>query len=211
MSGPSLQKVLNNAFKVVGKVVGFQCTHFRPDNYVNPTQDRNLIGFITASITPDDSFGQFGLDELAKYKVYASSAALQLGDILYSQETANTYTIIAKEELRPCTAVLTNDVLDVLRPALTTGDRKTTLELVCENLPCALKITGSSQSAGALQGMNSTMSTSNSEIEVWTWLQPGTVKLNDVLFYNGNKFLVVFAQSTQTGTILRARATKSGT
>lgn len=210
MSGSSLQKVLNNAFKIVGKTIGFSCTHFRPDNYINPTQDRNLIGFITASFTPDDSFAQFGLDELAKYKVYASSAALELGDILYSQETANTYTVIAKEELRPCTAVLTNDVLDVLRPVLSNGDKKTIFDTVCENLPCALKITGGAQSAGALQGLNSPMSATNSEIEIWTWARAGTMKLNDVLFYNGSKFLVTFCQSTATGTIVRARSTKTG-
>jgi hypothetical protein len=210
MSGPSLLKTLNNAFGTIGKVVGFQCELYRPDNFMNPLQERNFIGFIKASTTPDDSFSQHGIDELAKYKVYANASNLQVGDILRNPLMASVYIVIAKEELRPCTAVLTTNLVNVLRPSLTSGDRKTIFTAIAENVPAAVKVVGASQTPGALQGMGSNMSSSNSELEVWTWTTPGTFKLNDVIEFDSQRFLITFCQSTASGTIVRARSTKTG-
>lgn len=208
MSGQSIQRTLNKAFGVVGRVLGWEFTMYRPDSWITPLADRNSIGSTRLSGTPDDAYSK-DPDELDKFKLY-TGAPLALGDILHSEELERTYVVFDKTELRAVVGVLAQDRIDVLRPTLTIGDQPRGFDEIASSVPAAVKITGASSSAGALKVTSSTMSASSTEIEVWTWVPSGLIQLNDVLEIGGNRYLITFAQTTYKGTKLKARSTKVG-
>ena len=210
MSGTALQKVLNNAFKVAGKVLGFPFALYRPVSYTVPLQDANIIGTVSLGASPDEGFSKNPHEILDKYQLYLSAALVEPGDILHSDELSKTYIVIDKTELRAAVGVLAQDKFDILRPVLSAGDRKTSFELIGSSIPCALITSGNTGSDGALQGVTSTMSASSSDLEVWTWVTPGLIALNDVLEISSNRYLVSFVQSSAKGTHIKLRSTKVG-
>jgi len=209
MSGKSIARVLNNAFQTVGNVLGYQFEHYRPDSYVVPLQDRNYIGKLTVTATPDDAMSKNPLDQLEKYLLYANSTLLELGDILYSQELDKTYVVLDKTELRAATGVLAQNRFDLLRPMTSTGaEIRRTFEELGRDIPCALKIVGATSSTGALKFTSSTMSASSHDLELWTFITPGLIQLNDVLQIGDSRYLVTFVQSTAKGTEVKLRSSK---
>lgn len=210
MSGSSITKILDNAYKTVGKILGYSFNVYRTDNYLNPAQSRNFVGTIDASFSVDESFKKNPTDQLDMYQVYAKTSNLELGDILICDAIKKTYIIVDKSELKPAVAVLAPEKFNLLRPVLSTGDRKTTFEQIMTQVPAALKTTGTSGSAGSLQGTNSTMSASSHQLELWTYVSPCSIVLNDVLEINSNRYLVTFVQTDSSGTNLKLKSTKVG-
>lgn len=210
MSGASISKILDNAYKTVGTILGFNFNVYRTENYLYPTQSRNFIGALKVSFSVDESFKKNPTDQLDTYQVYTKSTSLELGDILVSDELKKTYVIIDKAELKPAVAVLAPEKFDLLRPVLSTGDRKTTFETIMSQVPAAIKTNGTAGSPGALQGTNSTLGASSSQLELWTWVSPSSIVLNDVLQINGNRYLVTFVQTDSSGTNLKLKSTKVG-
>lgn len=209
MSGKSIQRTLTNAFGTVGRVLGWDFAVYRPVQWVLPMQDANLVGTVKLSATPDDAYTAVP-DELSKFVLY-TSASLELGDILNSDELGRTYVVFDKTELRAITGVLAQDRFDVLRPTVTPGaDKPMGFEEVATSVPGALKISGSTSSAGALKVTSSTMHADSHTIEIWTWVPALLVRLNDVLQVGDDRYLVTFAQTTAKGTKLKGISTKVG-
>ena len=209
MSGKSISRVLNNAFRTVSNVLGYSFEHYRPDSYVTPLQDRNFIGKINVTATPDDAMTKNPLDELERYLLYADSSKFELGDILFNAELDKTYVVTDKSELRAATGVLAQNRFDILRPMTTTGSEiRRTFEELGREIPCALKIVGATSSSGALKFTSSTMSASSHDLELWTYVTPELIQLNDVLQVGLSRYLVTFVQSTAKGTEVKLRSVK---
>lgn len=207
MSGKSIQNTLNRAFNTVGRILGWQFNVYRPVNWNMPMQDANFVGSYTVSASPDESFTAEP-DELSKFKLYVNAERIQLGDILHSAELDRTYIVFDKLELRPSIGVLCQDRIKILRSTLVAGDKPRGLEELGFEIPAAVKITGTTSTDGALKITSSSLSTGSSNIEVWTWLPPDFVHINDVIEINSVRFLVTFAQNTAKGTKIKATATK---
>lgn len=207
MSGKSIQNTLNRAFNAVGRILGWQFNVYRPVNWLMPVQDANFAGSYTVSASPDESFAA-EIDELSKFKLYVNSERIEEGDILHSAELDRTYIVFSKLELRPSIGVLCSDRMKVLRPTLVEGDKPRGFEELGFEIPIAIKITGTTSTDGALKITSSTLNTGSSNIEVWTWLPPDFIHINDVIEINSVRFLVTFAQNTSRGTKIKAVATK---
>lgn len=211
MSGKSIQRTLNNAFAVVGRVLGWPFKVYRPLDWVNPTDDRNYVANVMLAATPDEAFSKDPLDELDKYLLYVNTTKLEPGDIIVSDELAKTYVIFDKTELRAVIGVLAADKFNLLRPTVTTGaDVMRGFTQVGANIPCALKISGATSSDGALKITSSTMSAASSQVEIWSWVPANFARLNDVIEIGDVRYLVTFAQTTAKGTKLKATSTKVG-
>lgn len=209
MSGKNIQKTIDKGLKVAGKVLGFSYSQYRPLTWVEPIQDENFLGTMTLSFSPDDSFNKDPHDDLEKYRVYGDSSVLSPGDILVGP---NTYMVINKAELRPAIAVLCGDSFDLLRPVLApSGPKKTAFEQIAASVPCTVGILRNhAHFDGALQGMNGSLQASLSNKEVWTFVEPGLVQMNDVLQIYGVRYLVMNVFSTNRGTQIFIRAVKPG-
>jgi hypothetical protein len=209
MSGTSLQKILNNAFKIAGKVTGFEFEHFRPDSYILPLGKRNAIGTVILGAAVDQNF-QKHEGELDQFNLYTDPSALELGDVLHSDSLGRTYIVFDKAELHAAVGILCLDRANVLRPTLGTGDVKKTFAEICTQIPCAIKYIGAAPVPGALQGTSSTLQATAHELDLWTWIKPGTIELNDVIDIDGVRYLCTFIQSTAKGTKIKMRSTKVG-
>lgn len=211
MSGESLQRTLDNAFSVVGNAAGFKFKHYRPDSYIQPFQDRNLVGEVKIAASPDDGFAKNPHTDLELFKLYASTKSIELGDIFHSEYLSRTYVVLDKTELRVCMGVRCQDEIDVLRPIITSGDKKTGFEIIGTGIPAVATVKGVTSSSGALGAVpRATLDASASNLDVWTWVTPGLIKLNDVLEINDQRYLVTQVDSTSKGTKISARSTKVG-
>lgn len=211
MSGTALQKTIDNAFKVVGNAAGFKFKHYRPDSYTQPLQDRNLLGEIKMAASPDESFGKNPHVDLELFNLYLSTKSIELGDILTSEYLSRTYVVFDKTELRAAIGIRCQDLITVLRPILLTGDKKTGFEIIATDVPAVATVSSVKSSAGALAGQRSTMEASSSNLDIWTWITPGLIKLNDTIQIGDAKYAVLQVDSTSKGTKIKARSTKVGT
>lgn len=211
MAGASIDKKINKAYKLVGKKLGWPFKVFRPDTWVTPLQDRNYIFSRNLAFSQDTGFSKNPNDTLAYFQLYSDYSDLQAGDIIYSLELGKTFTIFEKTELRGPIGVQTDDRIDVLRPIYTpNADKKTAFEAVATNVPVALEGIGAVQDAGALSGTSSKMSAGQTRIELWSWLPVGLVLLNDVIEWQGVRYLVQEVWATNIGTKLRGISMKTG-
>lgn len=209
MSGKSIQRTLNNAFGVVGRVLGWPFKVYRPVNWVVPLQDANYVFSTNLAASPDESFGKTP-SELDEFMLY-TKAPVELGDIMHSDELSKTYVVFEKNELRAVIGVAAQDRFNLLRPTFTSGaDKLRGFERVIVDMPCALKIAGASSTDGALKVTTSTMSASSTQVEGWTWLPTDMMKLNDVVEIGSNRYLITFVQNTGSGTKFKATSTKVG-
>jgi len=207
MSGNSLQKVINNSLKLVGKNTGFKYAQYRPDTYTNPLETRNYIADVMVAISVDEAFKK-SPDELEEFFFYVDPTSVNLGDILYSTDLAKTYVVTDKMELRAPRGVLAQDRFNILRPVLLSGDVKTGFSQIGTAIPAAVKVVGAKDSH--VVAKNATLGASSHEIEMWTWITPGFIHLNDVIEINSLRYLVTFAQSNAKGTNLKLKSTKVG-
>lgn len=211
MSGESLQRTLDTAFKVVGNAAGFKFKHYRPDSYIDPLQDRNLLGEIKMAASPDDAFDKNPHEDLDLFKLYVSTKSIELGDIMFSEYLSRTYVVFDKTELRALIGVRCQDEINILRPVMLTGDIKTGFESIATNVPAVATVKGVTSAGGALSAVpRGTLDASATNLEIWTWITPGLIQLNDVIEINDLRYLVMQVDSTSKGTKIKARSTKVG-
>ena len=207
MSGSNLQRIIDNALKTIGKNTGFKYKQYRPDIYTNPLQLRNYLAEHMVGVSSDEAFKK-NPDELEEFLLYLDPVQVQVGDILQSEDLGKTYVVTDKMELRAARGVLAQDRFNVLRPVLLSGDKMTGFDQIGTAIPGAVKVIGASTAKTIAKG--STLGASSHELEIWTWVTPGFIHLNDVIEMNSNRYLVQFAQSTVKGTNLKLKSTKVG-
>ena len=210
MSGASIAAKVNRGLAKAASKVGFPAKVYRVDNYFNPLEDRNYFSSIVVGWSVDDSFKKTPADELAYYKLYASSDNFKVGDFVHSESQCKTFVVVELEQLRTPAAVLVNDKITVHRTIFTPSeDVKTKLVEQFIDVPCAISWKQASASNGGLSNV-STMKSGLSQVEVWTWMPTGSVKIDDVLEIDGKKFKVDSCQSTNKGTKISAISTVVG-
>lgn len=210
MSGANIAAKVNLGLRKAANKVGFPAKVYRPDNYYDALEQRNYHSSLNVGWSVDDGFKKNPVDELEYYKIYAPSDAFELGDLVQAEQQNKTFVIVELEPMRVPAAVLVNDLMTVHRTVFTPSDDVKT-KLVAQNLdvPCAVKWKQASASNGGLSNV-STMKSGMSQVEVWTWMPAGAVKIDDVLEIEGKKFKVDSCQSTAKGTKISAISTVVG-
>lgn len=209
MSGSSIAKKVDLGLKKVAKKVGFRTALYRPDNYNNPLGDRNFVSQLDVAWSVDEQFKKNPVDELDHYRIYTPASGVQLGDLILSVDQGKTFVIVEIEPMRVPAGIMVNDRVTVLRTENTPDqDVKTQLVPYFTQLPCAVKWSSTSNN----QGLSpvSTMRGGQSQVEVWTWVTPGTIRLGDVLEINDLRFVVSSCQSTSKGTKINGISTVAG-
>lgn len=210
MAGKNIARILDKAYSTVGRVLGYDFVVYRPDNWIQPLQDRNRITTIQLSPTVDDGYSATPRD-LDEFTLYANSSVLQRGDLVHNEELQQTYVVIDKFQLQPAKGVLAREKIDVLRPSQEIGSNfKRTFDQVGLQIPAAILTKGAGQSSGVLRATSSSMTVGQSDLDLRTWVPTGFIKLNDVIELNGNRYIVTFAQQTAQGTTLSLKSTKVG-
>lgn len=211
MAGASFDRKVAKAFAKVGKKVGYACTIYRPDTWVNPLQDRNILKQTTMSWSEDESFAKNPEALLTYFTLYTDYSSLELGDILTLPALSRTFIVTEITPIRGSVGVQCNNKADVLRPVFDmTADKKSSFNAVMTEVPLVLEYKSASQTANALQGVSAKLGSGQSTIEAWTWVPPGSVQLNDVLEVNGLRFQVTSVSSTEKGTFISGISTKVG-
>lgn len=212
MSGATIDRKIAKGFAKVGKKLGYTCKLYRPDSFVNPLADRNLLRSVPISWTEDKSFEKNPEGVLVPYIVYCDYTALQAGDFIVNEALQKTLVVTEVNPIRGAVGFQVLDKIDVLRTVYTpTADKKTSFEEVIVELPAAVEYKSAAAVEGALQTTTSSMKSGQSTIEVWTWVTPGLVKISDVLVLNSLRFQVTAVNTTAKGTKIQALATKAGT
>lgn len=209
MSGASIAKKVNLGLRKAASKVGFSAKLYRPDNYNNVLDDRNFIKNLVVAWSVDDSFAKNPVDELDHFKIYVSNEDVQVGDMILAADQGKTFVIVETEPMRVPAGILVNERVTVYQTEYTpTADVKTQLVEKYVALPCAVKWNRASTSTSGLPV--SSMKTGQSQVEVWTWVTPNSITLNDVLEIGGVKFNVQSCQSTSKGTKVIAVSTVAG-
>ena len=208
MSGASIARTLDGAFKTVGAVMGYPFKVYRPLDWVQPVSDENYLYTLNVAASPDDAFTQ-DPDDLAKFKLYCKATQLEERDILVCEALNRTYVVLHKMELRVAQGVLANDTIKILRPELAAGAMG--FAEIARKVPAAVKISGSGSAPGAMAGVSSSMASGQHELSIWCSLPADFIRLNDTVEVNNtNRYLVTFCQSTAQGTFLKVKSTKVG-
>lgn len=212
MSGATIDRKIAKGFAKVGKKLGYTCSVYRPDNFINPLADRNLLRSVPISWTEDEAFSKNPEGTLVPYIVYCDYTVLQAGDFVVNGTLQKTLVVTEVNPIRGAVGYQVQDRIDVLRTVYTpTQDKKTSFEEVITNLPAAVEYKSSTAVDGALKTVTSNMQSGQSTIEVWTWVTPGLVKIADVLVVNGSRYQVTFVNTGSGGTKIQALASKAGT
>lgn len=212
MSGATIDRKIAKGFAKVGKKLGYTCQVYRPDNYINPLADRNLLRSVPISWTEDKAFEKNPEAVLVPFIVYCDYTVLQAGDFLVNGALQKTLVVTEVNPIRGAVGYQVQDRIDVLRTVYTpTADKKTSFEEVITDLPAAVEYKSAAAVDGALTTVTSSMKSGQSTIEAWTWVTPGLVKLSDVLVLNDVRYQVTSVNTTSKGTKIQALASKAGT
>jgi hypothetical protein len=212
MTAATINRKIARGFAKVGKKLGYQFNLFRPDNYINPTEQRNSLLSAPMSWSKDEQFKTNPEPTLAQYIIYCDFTVLQVGDVINAPSIARTFIINEINELRGAVSFQASDMFDVLRPIYTPlADVKTSFEPVVTNMPGAVQYTTATSNDAALTSITSSMKSGQSQVEIWTWLPVDHVHLNDVIVVNAKRFIVTSIDSSAVGVKLRALSTKAGT
>ena len=111
MSGLSIQKKINKAYKKAGNKLGFQYEVYRGLNNVNVLDARNWISTISFSVSLNEQFSDTIKEQIPIWTVYSDYDQLQEGDFVTNNE--RTFLIITKKELLPILALELPDRIDI--------------------------------------------------------------------------------------------------
>lgn len=210
MSGKSIDKKIQGAFKKVGTKLGFDFDQYRPTDMLIPMRDANCIAKHMVGFSQDDSFSKNPDDVLQYFKIYMNYANVQPNDILYSTAVPATFVVLQVTPLRGPVGVKCTHFIDVFRPYSTpTLDVKISLEEVGRSVPAAVEFSAGASDSGVMGNVPSRLSTGTSNISVWLGVGPGQVKINDILKVDGFSFKVK-SVSTANGTKVVAESMKAG-
>lgn len=206
MSGASVANKVNKAMIKVGSKLGFPCTVYRPDGYMNPLQDKNIVfENLSVAFSVDEAFVRNPVDELDHYKIYIFNKG-QEGDILIFED-GRTLILTEMEPIRAPAGILANDRMSMFRSQSTpTLDVKISLVLINENVPCAVKIKPTS----TVSVQFTTMKSGQSNLEIWTWMPVNDILISDVIEIDGSRFIVTSVNSAVKGTKITANSTILG-
>ena len=210
MSGKSIDKKIQNAFKKIGIKAGFQFDQYRPDTLLVPMQERNWIASPKVAYSQDENFTKDPADQLGYFKLYMKYDNLKVNDILYSTEAPATFVVLQVTPIRGAVGVQCTHFIDISRPVSTpTQDVKMGLEEVAASLPAAVQFKAGATDAGVMGPVPSRLSTGTSNVEVWLGVDAGVVKINDLLKVDGFSYRVK-SVATFNGTKVIAESTKAG-
>lgn len=155
MSAQSIQKKISNAHKKVGNKLGYTYGIYRPLNSnVDIISDRNLIKYVKAATTLNDSFTSNVKWEVPIWTLYSETGVLKPGDYLYSEEEGRTFFVLIMQPHQPVLAVEANDRINLTKVGYGdagTGFAPVTEQYIARNLPCYLTY-GSGSVASDLPG-----------------------------------------------------------
>lgn len=211
MSAVAVNRKIAKGFAKVGKKLGYAFNLYRADSFINPLADRNLSMTIPLTWSKDEGFKANPEPTLDYFILYCDYTVLRVGDILNQPTEDRTFLVYEINPLRGAMGVQCGRRMTVLRPVHTpTADKKTSFEEVMVNMPCAVESVTAAANDGALSTVRSSMSAGQSQIEVWTVISPGGIRLNDVLEVDGARYLIVGADNISAGTKIRAISIKAG-
>lgn len=207
MSGAKVAKKVDKAMTKVGKKIGFPCTVYRPDSYANPLQDKNIHQEnVNIAFSVDAAFARNPIDDLTHMQVYASSDVIQVGDIVVCTNPPASIVIESLDPIRTPSGIMANDRMDLYRSVYTPlADKKTSLQLVGEKIPCAVRY-----GSVGVSIQNANMSGGKSTVEIWTWMPVSYTQFNDVVEVRGVRYTVNAMSATDKGTRITAVSTESG-
>jgi hypothetical protein len=210
MSASTINRKIAKGLAKVGKKLGYKFTLYRPDNYIDPLEDRNKLMTVQASWSKDEQFKANPEPTLDQYTIFTDFTKLIVGDILRSEELNRIFIINEINELRGAVSFQASDLFDVKRPVHTpTSDVKVTLVDVITGMPGAVQYAMAKRTD--ITGNNSATRAGQSIIELWTWLPVDQIRLNDIIVVTGKNFLVVSVDTSLVGMKIRAESTKAGT
>lgn len=208
MSGYTIDKKIQSAFKKVGKILGFHFKQYRSDNFLYPLEDRNLIAEHTMAFSQDEGYSKNPADTLGYYTLYVKYDNVQVNDLFYSEDLGETYAVLDNVKLRGPVGVKCTHQIDIKRPVSTPLlDKKMSLEDIAISYPCAVEFVSGGDERGAMSTIPGRAATGTMNASVWIGLPVGTVKINDVLTISGNQYRVKSVSDQK----LLAEAVKAGT
>lgn len=211
MSALSIDKKIARGFAKVGKKLGFAFNLYRPDGYTMPLQDRNRVMTVPMTWSKDESFTTNPEPTLDYFILYCDYTVLAVGDIMRSVTEDRTFLVSEINPFRGAVGVQTNESMSILRTVYTpAADTKTALQEVVTDMPCAFQFQGAASNDAGLSTVSSSMTSGQSQIEVWTVLPVSAVKLADVLEVNGNRYLITSLDAAAGGIKIKAKSTRAG-
>lgn len=218
MSGAKIDKIVAKAMGKAGKILGYHFSQYRvvSSDYLEPIQERNFLKTTTMSWTEDKSYEKNPEDVLDFFKLYMDYRSLFAGDILDAPdigEHGRTFIVTEINPIRGAVGVQTPDRMDVLRPTSTpTSDVKTTNVQIISSMPCVINFGGAQENKGSMVAVHGQthVNSGQTHAEVWTWMEPGTLQLNDIVVIEGNKYVVNSLSGKHKGTFIKVRSIKAG-
>ncbi len=191
MSAVTINKKVAKMSGKVGRKLGYKFTAYRSDDYVNPVQDRNLIGVVNMAYSKDDSFKSGPSAAFSPQKLYVNHLNLEVGDILVS-ETGTKITLVAKLDMREPVGIVTDDTINVSRTTYnTTGGFGPKGLLVYSDVPAKVLQT-STGGYGGVAGISSGMPDTTIAYHVWVWFPEDKPLLaNDTIVFSSGKKAVI--------------------
>lgn len=216
MSGTKIDKLVAKASKKAGKILGYDFTQYRivGQNYLDPLSAGNALSTSKMSWTEDKSYEKNPEDVLAFFKLYMDYRTLLAGDILDNpdlMERGRTFIVTEVNPIRGAVAVQCPDRMDVLRPTSTpTEDVKIQNVALVNNMPCVINFGGAQENKGSLQTTTTHVASGMTHAEVWTWLEPETLRLNDIIVILGKQYVINSLSGKHKGTFIKVRSIKAG-
>lgn len=190
MSRTSIDKILNRAGKIAGKITGDLCVNYRPLDYINPVQSKNLLAPKYAAFWLSKNFDQTIDYNFELFDVQCDAADVLPGDIFTNAESM--YVIVSRRSMEACQAILVTDYITVKRPTYADGGSgfgATTTDIAV-NLPAnVLSVSGGNAGVGMPTRTGS--GGSFQEYKIRTYFSDDLLKVGDqVVGSNGKKTVI---------------------
>ena len=190
MSRTSIDRILNRAGKVAGKVLGDLCVNYRPLDYINPVQPKNMLVAKHAAFLLSENFNKTVDYNFELFNVEVDGTDVLPGDIFTNAESM--YVIVSSRSMEAIQAILVNEYLSIKRPVYAdsgSGFGATTTD-VAVNLPAnVLSVSGGNAAAGMPTRAGS--KGSFKEYKIRTYFSDDLLKIGDqVIDSNGNKSVI---------------------
>lgn len=191
MSGFTIDKKIQGAFKKVGSILGYPFDQYRSVDFIEPLQDKNLVASHKMAFSQDEGFSKNPADTLAYYILYLKYGDVKVNDILYSADLDAAFVVLENTPLRGPVGVKCTHFIDIKRPVATPLlDKKMSLEDIAVNFPCAVDFSAGGADSGIMTTVPTKLTTGSMNAGVWIGLPVGTVKINDLLTISGNTYRV---------------------
>lgn len=210
MSGKSIDKKLNNAYKKVGKILGFPFRLYRSVDYLNPVQDKNFLKSVTLAFSIDESFKKNQDFNFHLYNLYCDGASIEPGDIFENTELNKRFTLVQNDPITVSIAIDSHSSISISRPTYNnTGGFGPKTEVIATSIPATILEIGSAATSGNAPSGTTPLKSGVQQWDIWTYLPADLIKINDVITDNaGNKSTVISCQYGELGYKIKAVSTK---